>query len=67
MSDDPSGKIHRRCAYCGTIVHTRAKKSFKCWGCGKTTKIYHARALKPVQTPVPYKKTLDQFVEADPR
>jgi len=67
MSNDPSGKIHRRCVHCQAIVHTKAQKSFKCPNCGKTTRVYHARAIKPIQTPLHFKKTLDQFLEADPR
>ena len=67
MSADLSAKIHRRCVHCQAIVHTRARKSFKCPSCRKTTRIYHARAVKPVQTPLHYKKTLGQFREADPR
>ena len=67
MSDDPSDKIHRRCIHCQAIVHTRARKSFRCPNCGKRTRVYHARAVKPVQTPIYYKKMLDQFREDDPR
>jgi len=59
--------IHRRCIHCQAIVHTRGKKSFKCPVCGKRTRIYHATAVKPVQTSLFIKKALTQFAEADPR
>ncbi|GAH37176.1 unnamed protein product [marine sediment metagenome] len=66
LKDEPSDKMRRCCKHCDALVETRAQKSFKCPRCGKTTRIHHARALKPQTVPHFYKKSLDLFREPDP-
>lgn len=67
MDFKPSGKFNRRCSKCDKLVHTGAKKSFKCPHCGSRTYITHTKPLKPYEKKTYMKKGLDQCREPDRR